>query len=285
MLKGPKTGAGVIPPRSSRRKHPDRHTVHATKPQSLCRPGFYSLETNMTKKCGNCGAPAPDSNSKFCDLCGTPFEEERATPQGFPVCPACGATVSDIKAQFCDACGGPLAKPVCPVCGNTAPSLHSKFCTRCGATFTSTVPGKRRAAPPEVPVTAPEYEPEPVVVKQRRGHQPVQQENTADEWDPWTDGDPSYDIASPAEEPPAEPTDLQRVAAEMERSQKTAPKRELPMAQMSVPRKKYSHLPLIADELKEDMARRSSLNGEDTAGRASAPAQSSKKGKKRGLFG
>jgi len=237
----------------------------------------------MTKKCGNCGAPAPDNNSKFCDLCGTPFQEDQGTPQGFPVCPACGATVSDTKALFCDVCGGPLAKPICPVCGNPAPSIHSKFCTRCGTTFSTGTLGKKRAIPAAAPEAAPVVNPEPVVVKSRRGHQPVQ-ENLAEEWDPWTDGDPTYDVASPApEQPPAQYTDLQRVAAEMEQTREAAPKRELPMAQMSVPRKKYSHLPLIADELKEDMARRSAINGDDT-GRSSA-SQSGKKGKKRGLFG
>ncbi|HNX17430.1 MAG TPA: zinc ribbon domain-containing protein [Methanoregula sp.] len=241
----------------------------------------------MTKKCGNCGAPAPDNNSKFCDLCGTPLEEEQAAPQEFPVCPTCGATVSDKKAIFCDACGGPLAKPVCPACGNTAPSMQSKFCTRCGATFASAMPGKRRAvSPPDKPVPAQEYEPEPepVVVKQRRGRQPVQQENPAEEWDPWTDGDPTYDIAPPAEgQQQEQPTDLQRVAAEMERSRQTEqPKRELPMAQMSVPRKKYSHLPLIADELKDDMTRRSAAYGDEEGKNSS---HGGKKGKKKGLFG
>ena len=71
----------------------------------------------MARKCGNCGAPAPDTNSRFCDLCGAPLIEEPVTPQGLPVCPACGTIVSDKKAQFCDVCGAPLAKPVCPACG------------------------------------------------------------------------------------------------------------------------------------------------------------------------
>ena len=45
----------------------------------------------MAKKCGNCGAPAPDTNSKFCDLCGAPLmDEESSAAQGLPVCPVCG---------------------------------------------------------------------------------------------------------------------------------------------------------------------------------------------------
>jgi hypothetical protein len=143
-------------------------------------------------------------------------------------------------------------------------------------------PGKKRANPPAAPDTAPKYYPEPVVVKPRKGHQPVQ-ENTAEEWDPWTDGDPAYDIQTPATEPPqAHYSDLQRIAAEMEQSRETAPRRELPMAQLSVPKKKYAHIPLIADELKEDLARRSAANSDESG--KSAP-QSNKQGKKRGLFG
>ena len=47
---------------------------------------------------------------------------------------------------------------------------------------------------------------------------------------------------------------------------------------MSTPRKKYFHLPLIADELKEDAKRRDGLNAMDSG----QPAQSGKRGKKEG---
>ncbi|WP_292425677.1 zinc ribbon domain-containing protein [Methanoregula sp.] len=215
----------------------------------------------MTKKCGNCGAPAPDSNSRFCDLCGAPLKEEPAPSQGFPVCPACGAIVSDKKAQFCDVCGAPLAKPVCPVCGNPAPSTHSRFCTRCGATFVPAAPWKNRAAPPAAPAAAPEPEPEPVIVKIRKGRLSVP-ENPAEEWDPWTDGDPAYDISiSSPPQSQKQLTDLQHVADEMAQSTGYAPYQETQMAQISVPKKKYSHLPLIADELKEDAEHRADHDG------------------------
>ncbi len=42
---------------------------------------FLFTREYMTKKCGNCGAPAPDNNSRFCDLCGSPLKEEQVTPR------------------------------------------------------------------------------------------------------------------------------------------------------------------------------------------------------------
>jgi hypothetical protein len=52
------------------------------------------------------------------------------------------------------------------------------------------------------------------------------------------------------------------------------------MAQISMPGKKYSHLPLIADELKVDLERRAAPDGTD-GGRSAQ----GKRGKKKGLFG
>jgi hypothetical protein len=268
----------------SRRENKYRHLPASPEPQSLCCYRFYSLEKYMAKKCGNCGAPAPDSNSRFCDLCGAPLKEEPVTPQGLPICPACGAIVSDKKAQFCDVCGAPLAKPVCPVCGNPAPSTHSRFCTRCGATYVPGVPVKHRAAPAAAP------EPEPVVLRSKKGRLPAP-EDPVEEWDPWTDGDPTYDVAVPLPQPPQQKqyTDLQRVADEMARSApaapaqyQAAPYREPEMVQMSEPRKKYSHLPLIADELKADLDRRAADPADTMDG--GRPAQA-KRGKKKGMFG
>lgn len=236
----------------------------------------------MARKCGNCGAPAPDTNSRFCDLCGAPLTEEPVAPQGLPVCPSCGAIVSDKKAQFCDVCGAPLAKPVCPACGTPAPSSRSKFCTRCGATFGQPAPGKNRAGTAH-PATVAE-EPEPVVVKPRKGRTPEPEpipENSPEEWDPWTDGDPLYDVSAPLPlQPQQRPlTDLERIAAGMPRS-KPARKREAqqPMGQQ----KKYAHLPLVADELREEAERRhTAYDTEESRGTSS---RKGKQGKKGGLF-
>ncbi|MFZ1897125.1 zinc ribbon domain-containing protein [Methanoregula sp.] len=251
----------------------EKHPVHKTA-VFIPLPFLSTREEYMTKKCGNCGAPAPDSNSRFCDLCGAPLKEEPVSPQGLPVCPACGAIVSDRKAQFCDLCGAQLAKPVCPVCGNPAPSSHSKFCTRCGATFVPAAPGKTRAATPAAPGAAPE--PEPVVVKLRKGRLPVP-DDPAGEWDPWSDGDPAYDISAPLphQQPQKPNTDLQRIAEETAQSPGAAPVRE---PQVAGPRKKYSHLPLVADELKADIERRAAHGDAESGG----PGW---KGKKKGLFG
>jgi len=228
----------------------------------------------MARKCGNCGAPAPDTNSRFCDLCGAPLIEEPVTPQGLPVCPACGATVSDKMAQFCDVCGAPLAKLVCPVCGTPAPSSRSKFCTRCGATFGPPVPGKNRAVPAAPPVPA--AEPGPVVVRPRKGRQP-EPEEPANEWDPWTDGDPLYDISAPLPlQPQQRPlTDLERIAGGMPRPKPA----QDPEPQHSGSRKKYAHLPLVADELKEDAERRAARDTGENAGR-----KGKQQGKKGGIF-
>lgn len=233
----------------------------------------------MAKKCRNCGAPAPDTNSKFCDLCGAPLtDEEPSNPQGLPVCPVCGAVVSDKIAQFCDVCGAPLAKPICPVCRNIAPSYHSKFCSRCGAAFVPATPPRTRT----VPSATYEPEPEPVKIKARKEPEPVT-DTLTDEWDPWTDGDPSFDVSTPLPQQPRQKTDLQRMSEGITPAmRRPAAANQLDMVQMAEPRKKYSHLPLIADELQADLNRRAAdmpLPKENSG----QPAQS-KRGKKKGLF-
>ena len=244
-------------------------------------PTLFTREY-MAKKCGNCGAPAPDTNSRFCDLCGAPLtDEESSASQGLPVCPVCGAVVSDKIAQFCDVCGAPLAKPICPVCRNIAPSYHSKFCSRCGAAFVPATPPRARTAP-AAPAAEYEPEPEPVKIKTRKEPEPVT-DSPEDEWDPWTDGDPSFDVSTPLPQQPRQKTDLQRMSEEMAPTmRRPAAANQLDMVQMAEPRKKYSHLPLIADELQADLNRRAAdmpVPREDNG----QPAQG-KHGKKKGLF-
>jgi len=60
------------------------------------------------------------------------------------------------------------------------------------------------------------------------------------------------------------------------------PAPQLEMVQMAEPRKKYSHLPLIADELQADLNRRAS-EMPDPVESSGRPAQG-KRGKKKGLF-
>jgi predicted amidophosphoribosyltransferase len=193
----------------------------------------------MTRKCGSCGIPAPDNESRFCNRCGKAIVDE-PEPQ-FPVCGTCGAKVADPQAQFCDKCGGPIRKAMaCPACGNPAIDENSKFCTRCGTTFVKpgTCPGcgflipddravfcNRCGAPLRgaVPAAAPS-----VVITKKRTSLPVQEE-TVDNWDPWSDGSPDYDAQPPL----------------------TAGEPVYAVPQISIAPKKYSHLPLIADELKD----------------------------------
>lgn len=204
----------------------------------------------MARKCGSCGFPAPDGESKFCNRCGKEIVDE--TEPQFPVCGTCGARVADPDAQFCDKCGGPVRKAMaCPSCGNPAIDENSKFCTRCGTTFTKpgTCPSCGFANPDDraafcnrcgtslrsagtVPAPA-------VVVTKKRTSLPVQEQPVVD-WDPWSDGSPEPDARYPL--PPE--------------NQNTSPppvpgQQAYRAPQIHVPPKKYSHIPLIAEELKD----------------------------------
>jgi Double zinc ribbon len=234
----------------------------------------------MTRKCGKCGTPAPDGESKFCNRCGSAIVDG-PEPQ-FPVCGTCGAEVADPQAQFCDRCGGPVRRPIaCPACGNPAIDGNSRFCTRCGTTFVppGTCPGcgfvnpddqalfcNRCGAPlpGKGAVQQPQGAAAPsVIVTKKRATLPVQ-EPVAD-WDPWSDGGPEYDAGLPPEDRRDAP--LPETAGE--------PPYRAP--QVSVPLKKYAHLPLVADELK----------GSKTPGPGDLPAspRERKAQKKKGFLG
>jgi hypothetical protein len=201
----------------------------------------------MTRKCGSCGIPAPDGESKFCNRCGSAIVDEPESR--FPVCSTCGAMVADPEAQFCDKCGGPVRKIIaCPTCGNPAINENSKFCTRCGTTFVKpgTCPGCGSPIPDEQSVfcnrcgtplrgAAPAAAPASVVVTKKRTSLPVQE--PAAEWDPWSDGSAEYDAQ------PLGPMVYPRQPPVTDEPANRAP-------QISMAPKKYSHLPLIADELK-----------------------------------
>ena len=260
--------------------------VPGADPQTLCFTRFYSLERTWSRNAGTVVHPPPTVIHGSVTCAGRPLRRSRLQPQGLPVCPSCGAVVSDIKAQFCDACGAPLAKPVCPACGNTAPSAHSKFCTRCGTTFTQggAATKSRVQAPPACCTN---------VTGAGGGCSKTQKRAPCrylmSQWRngiPWTDGDPSYDISTPLprqSQPQKQYTDLQRVADEMARSQvQRTPLPQPEMVQFSEPKRKYSHLPLIADELKADLDQRNSGLEQIDAGKKSSPA--GKEGQEEGAF-
>ena len=109
----------------------------------------------MNKKCSNCGTPAPDGASVFCNRCGARL------PANAPVliCPQCNKTFTDPQSCFCNRCGSPLAPAAaeispairaaippsgkgtrCSECGFENPGGNVFFCKKCGASLPKTVP-------------------------------------------------------------------------------------------------------------------------------------------------
>ena len=96
--------------------------------------------TQTMKKCGHCGAPAPDDESIFCNRCGARL------PAGI-ICRQCGKAVTDLQSRFCDRCGSPLAPAVrspvppitlamgkiCRTCGFENFVDDARFCKKCGS--------------------------------------------------------------------------------------------------------------------------------------------------------
>lgn len=200
----------------------------------------------MARKCSSCSIPAPDDESKFCNRCGAAIVDE-PEPQ-FPICGTCGTRVADPEAQFCDKCGGPVKKALaCPTCGNPAIDENSKFCTRCGTTFArpNACPGcgfpipddkavfcNRCGASLRSPGPAQATGPTAAPVR-KRTPLPIQDEPAPD-WDPWSDGSQSdYETPQYSAPPPVDNDSAYRTP------------------QIRMPAKKYAHLPLIADELKD----------------------------------
>ena len=175
----------------------------------------------MTRKCGNCGAPASDTNSRFCDLCGAPLIQEPVTPQGLPVCPTCGAIVSDKKLSSAMFAGDHLQNQSAPSVA-TKHHLPAQNFAPVAEPLSYPGSGGKNRATPVVPTTVPESE--PVVVRPKKGRAQTSEEPSA-EWDPWTDGDPLYDISTPLPQQPQEKplTDLQRIAEGKARLPRPAP--------------------------------------------------------------
>jgi hypothetical protein len=228
---------------------------------------FLTNMEYMTRKCGSCGTPAPNTKAKFCNDCGSTIVDVQEGH--FPVCDNCGGTVTDTLAQFCDMCGAPV-RPSCPSCGNKAITKESKFCTRCGTVFATAA-----SHPSQQPIgrTAPS-----VVLNRKRVTLPVPEEPEpvapVDEWDPWSDGGSEFD-AQPLPAPQEEKryAHLPLMADEPEQARRPrAP-------QISMPGKKYGHLPLIADELKG--SKPSYHDAADTP----EPSRKARPPDKKGVFG
>jgi hypothetical protein len=119
----------------------------------------------MIKRCSNCGAPAPDDVSVFCNRCGARLPAVMS-------CRQCGKPVTDPQSRFCDRCGSPLAPPVltavppitltkgkiCPACGFENFTGDARFCKKCGTilgTGGDTGTGPDRRLPERTAATLP----------------------------------------------------------------------------------------------------------------------------------
>ena len=102
----------------------------------------------MAKKCEQCGAPAVDAQSLFCNLCGGYVRDD--PEPSLPVCRTCGIPAPDDQSVFCTRCGLKYAAdpedryPVCTSCGSVVPDEQAVFCNRCGTKISS---GPEPAAP------------------------------------------------------------------------------------------------------------------------------------------
>jgi rRNA maturation endonuclease Nob1 len=222
-----------------------------------------SYEFNMVKKCEQCGAPAVDSQSLFCNLCGgyvrdepetaltvcrgcgTPAPDEQSAfctrcglkyaqdpDERYPVCTSCGSVVPDELAAFCNRCGEKIpagAEPspsLCAACGAPAVDDQTLFCNRCGTPFSRPAAAEtRKKAPGSV-----------IITKKRRSPNP-----------------PENRRADVPEDAPSDPhPGPQPVQTNPPAQKKYA---YLPLVADESPAdnsrsKKYAHLPLVADELK-----------------------------------
>ncbi len=95
----------------------------------------------MAKKCERCGAPAVDTQSPFCNICGGYVRDE--PEPSLTICRACGIPAPDDQSVFCTRCGQKYAAdtedryPVCSSCGSVVPDEHAVFCNRCGTNISS----------------------------------------------------------------------------------------------------------------------------------------------------
>src|SRR4030042_1860795 len=102
----------------------------------------------MAKKCEQCGAPAVDTQSLFCNICGGYVRDE--PEPSLIICRACGIPAPDDQSVFCTRCGQKYAAdtedtyPICSSCGSVVPDEQAVFCNRCGTKISS---GPEHAVP------------------------------------------------------------------------------------------------------------------------------------------
>jgi hypothetical protein len=195
---------------------------------NLCGGYVREEEKAALAVCRGCGTPAPDDQSAFCTRCGLKYTQE--PEDRYPVCTTCGTIVPDELAAFCNRCGEKIvpgsASPLCAACGAPAVDDQTLFCNRCGTPFSRpAVPGIQQKAQGSV-----------VITKKRRSPAP-----------------PAHRGGNIAEDfPPDHSAGSQPVQPDPQVEREFA---HLPLqddeSTAGTPRpKKYAHLPLVAAELK-----------------------------------
>ncbi|MDD1682791.1 MAG: zinc ribbon domain-containing protein [Methanoregula sp.] len=121
----------------------------------------------MNKRCSNCGAPAPDEASVFCNRCGARLPASPPAP--VLTCRTCGKTFTDPQSRFCNRCGSPLApaaqaaspkipaaqEKICPACGFKNVGEFLFYCKKCGASIPGGEPFAQHAPAREAPRSVP----------------------------------------------------------------------------------------------------------------------------------
>ena len=206
----------------------------------------------MAKKCEQCGAPAVDSQSLFCNLCGGYVQDE--PEPALPVCRACGIPATDDQSVFCTRCGlkyeaDPEDRyPVCSFCGSVVPDEYAVFCNRCGAKLPpgheivspTTLHGSTVPVISDIPVKG-----EPTLKKAPGSVIITKKKHPASHPAKARTGAPHYSPADPSQGPteaPPYPEEGGKYAR--------LPPGEDEIIRDIQPSKKYAHIPLIADELK-----------------------------------
>ena len=201
-----------------------------------------SYELKMVKKCEQCGAPAVDAQSLFCNRCGGYVRDE--PEHTHPVCRACGIPAPDDQSVFCTRCGLKFAGgiedryPLCTACESVIPDEHAVFCNRCGKKLLSEpIP----TAPVCAACGAPAVDDQALFCN--RCGTPFSQPATAEKLRKKAPGSVIITKKKNSVSPPAPgeafvPEDLP-----------SDPQVYLTAAPAQV-QKKFAHLPLVADELK-----------------------------------
>ncbi|HJX56562.1 MAG TPA: zinc ribbon domain-containing protein [Methanoregula sp.] len=218
----------------------------------------------MAKKCEQCGAPAVDTQSLFCNICGGYVRDE--PEPSLIICRACGIPAPDDQSVFCTRCGQKYAAdtedryPICSSCGSVVPDEQAVFCNRCGTKISSgpehAVPVAESDAPvsgiqallktakKSGAVTAKKSPGSVIVTKKKHPASPPAQV-----------GGYVPDVLPLSLDPPDDRTEEALPEAHSQKKYAYLPLVADESAadtrpSKNQPAKKYAHLPLIADELK-----------------------------------